>query len=104
MRLTQEHVDVLDQAIGTWGKRQQVIKAVEEMAELSKALCKWLNLEVKVSGGSIQEADLLENIEEEIVDASLMLFQMRRIFDDPNVNRRVDAKVNRLKTYLGAKS
>lgn len=98
-KFTQLHQEVMDRAIIVWGERQQVIKAVEEMAELSQALCKWLNLDVQVRGG-VNPGKVLSSIHEELADASIMLSQLRAIFPDPNFYNHVDAKLNRLLTYL----
>lgn len=59
---------LLLKAIDHYGKDNQVKKAVEEMAELTKALCK----------GDI------ENIKEEIADVWIMLYQLQMIFYNGN--------------------
>lgn len=52
-----------------FGKKAQVIKACEELAELIKALCKWQN----------GQGDK-ENIAEEIADVQVMIEQLILIF------------------------
>jgi Lon protease-like protein len=97
-----EHNAVMDRALKTWGHRQQVIKAVEEMSELSKALCKWLNLDVPVRNGKLDDLNVLMGIQDEIADVTIMLRQLEMIFPDDNLPWRVETKLNRLLTYLPA--
>lgn len=72
---------ILRKAIDHYGKDNQVKKSVEEMAELTKALCK---------------GDL-ENIKEEIADVHVMLWQLQMIFYDGNeLPKRAAQKLKRL--------
>lgn len=79
-------VAVYESAIARNGVLLQLIVALEELSEAQKEICKYLRDE-----GSA------EHIAEEIADATIMLEQLRIIFD---VNERVcdymDAKVQRL--------
>lgn len=59
---------LLQKAIDHYGKDNQVKKSIEEMAELTKALCK----------GDV------ENIKEEIADVQIMLYQLQMIFYNGN--------------------
>ena len=60
---------VLGDAISTFGQDYQKIKAVEEMSELQKELCK-----------SLAGADNMAEIAEEIADVQIMLEQMTMIY------------------------
>lgn len=64
---------IFNRAIDLWGAESQVMMAIEEMSELIKALCKMINR---------HEKDI-ENTHEEIVDVSILLDQMRKIFKLP---------------------
>ncbi len=73
-----------------FGKVQQITKAVEEMSELQKELCKVL----------IGEMNLL-NIIEEIADVEIVIEQMRMIFNSDRDIERVKAeKIARLERIM----
>lgn len=73
-------------ALDTWGENVQILKAVEEMSELTKELCKL----------SLNETTL-DKLADEIADVTIMLEQLRLIFDiNGLVCARMDAKVERL--------
>lgn len=64
-----------DRAITTYGAPAQMGMAVEEMAELTKALCK-----VKRVSCAAEAKAALENAVEELADVQIMLDQLRIIF------------------------
>lgn len=66
-----ERQSILMAAIDWYGITPQVDMAIEEMAELTKALC-------KIKRGWSEEA--FANIREEIADVQIMLDQMRLIY------------------------
>lgn len=83
---------VYEQAIAGYGPMGQTTKAIEEMAELTKELCKLLVNDPKYS---------VEGIAEEIADVTIMLEQLRLIFDiNEEVCAVMDAKVKRLEYRL----
>lgn len=65
------HEYIYTHAIGRYGKQAQILVAIEEMAELTKALCKNIN----------RGEDNLENILEEIADVEIMVEQLKVIYD-----------------------
>ena len=87
----EERKAVYETAICKYGSRAQIDMAFEEMAELQKELCK-----------HARGKDNLEEIAEEIADVTIMLEQLRLIF---NVNEKVceymDQKILRLRERLG---
>ena len=86
----EERVKTYTNALITYGDRAQMIVAMEELAEGQKEICKILR------GG-----ENFSHLAEEIADATIMLEQMRLLF---NINDRVceymDAKVMRLDENL----
>lgn len=77
-------------AIDTFGKEAQVDKAIEEMAELTKAL-----LKERRFGGSVQD------VIEETADVLIMMCQMILIFDaKTQVDDVIHSKIERLKNRL----
>jgi hypothetical protein len=65
--------ELMKRALSQWGSEAQVNMAFEEMAELAFALCKYRRGKVKYPV-----------IVEEIVDVSLMIEQLRLIYDLDN--------------------
>ena len=70
-------IDIIDY----YGETNQKTKAIEEMAELIKAICK----------------NDIENIEEEIADVSIMLSQLQIIygFSNDKIEKIKKEKINR---------
>lgn len=87
----EERKKVYTKALITWGDRAQMIVAVEELAECQKEICKILR------GG-----ENFPHLAEEIADATIMLEQMRMIFNiNDMVCAHMDEKVKRLEERLG---
>lgn len=88
--MTRQAEEVLRAAINTYGKANQVDKAIEEMAELTKELLK-----------DRQNAGSVSHIIEEIADVHIMLLQMLMIYDkEGTVNDYIDFKIKRLEHKL----
>jgi hypothetical protein len=71
--------DLYERALCKWGEAAQVQMMIEEMAELTKALCKRTR---KVNGCSIND------VINEIVDVEIMLGQMKVVFLNPTLKGR----------------
>lgn len=70
----EERKEVLVKAIETYGEENQFRMAIEEMAELTKAICKLERAE------TVAEKDMaVGNVIEEIGDVQIMLDQLRII-------------------------
>ena len=83
----EERREVYLTAISHYGSDCQIWKAIEEMSELTKELCKLQN-----SGGSARA-----NMVDEIADVTIMMEQLRILFNMNNdVQERIDYKVRRL--------
>ena len=82
----EQRAEIYVQAADTFGRDTQAIVAIEELSELTKELCKVLRLDGR-----------LGCLAEEIADATIMLEQLRTLYD---VNELVcafmDSKVKRL--------
>ena len=90
--------DVLQQAIDTYGSLAQEEVAVEEMAELTKAIVKRHRAKDK---GSYYKA--MNNIAEEMADVIIMLTQLIMLYGNrKEVQQAVDEKVQRLAERLDA--
>lgn len=83
-----EKAYILDLAVSKFSLENRVDKAIEEMSELTKAL-----LKMRIPGEASREAVL-----EEIVDAQIMLDQLKRVYNyDENIEQQ---KLTRLKGLL----
>ena len=84
----------LRDAIKCWGKETQVDKAIEEMAELTKALIKYRHKE--------PSAELYSNVCNEIADVENLMQQLRFIFDpdDILVTKMKNLKIRRLRKII----
>lgn len=84
----EQRVKTYQEAIEHYGNAHQTIKAIEEMSELTKELCKLLNPDTETT---------MERIAEEIADVIITLEQLQIIYC---LNRAVrdymDAKIERL--------
>ena len=82
--------DVYNRAKTTWGIDAQVTKAVEELAELQKELCRFL-----IDDGN------MEHITEEMADVEIMIEQLKLIFENKRAVKVVKkAKIQRLSDRL----
>lgn len=97
-------LETIDRAIGTYGKDAQLTKAVEEMSELTKALCKLKECKRKYDTPFNRETqEVYSNIEEETADVFIMLVQLFAIFyphELVNITKIVWDKLDRLKDNL----
>lgn len=71
---------IYEALVDRYGASTQIVVAIEELAELQQALCKWLRSIYCADQGPRRE--LMEHIREEIADASIMLNQMELMFGD----------------------
>ena len=83
-------VQVYENALNRYGKEAQMIVALEELSECQKEICKILR-----GDGN------LKNLAEEIADATIMLEQLRLIFQiNDEECMEMDAKITRLDNRL----
>lgn len=80
-------------ALKQMGTIPNIIKAVEEFAELQQALCKYMV-------GSV-DIEVMANVHEELADASIMLNRMLSIFDATEVQDWKDSKLEAMAERLG---
>lgn len=83
----------LKRAIEEYGTLTQIIVAIEEMAELTKELCKQL-----------RGRDNMEEIAEEIADVEIVLAEQKMLFDCAEMVKEFEAaKIRRLRERLEGK-
>ena len=88
--------EIMQLAIDSYGRVNQVIKTVEELSELSQALCKILT-----SKFTDDNSEIFENIFEEMADVEIMLEQCKIMFQcDKEVNKWKHKKIERLEKRL----
>ena len=85
-----DHVsNIVVRAVNTYGDRAQMDMMIEEMSELTKAICKFRRADTNITRDAVLE---------EMADVQIMLYQMALIFGDPNP--WIDAKLHRLEDRL----
>lgn len=83
----EERREVYLAAIDHYGTENQIRKAIEEMAELTKEICK-----LYPGGGTTRD-----RMVDEIADVTIMMEQLRILFNvNSDVQERIDFKVSRL--------
>ena len=87
----QAEMALYEQAVTRFGEEHQIVIAIEEMSELTKALAKYLRY-----GGN---PDILASIQEERADVEIMLNQLHVIFGD--CSQQECEKLDHLRELLG---
>lgn len=88
--MTKNQIDIMNKAITTYGRDLQMLMAIEEMSELTKEICKYK-----------RHGFYVDNIAEEIADVTIMLEQLKMMFDVyPEVETNIDLKLQRLEKRL----
>lgn len=94
--MTKHDIEVCEKAIEKYGEKHQIIKSVEEMSELTKALCKYFECTDKR-----MEPIILDSIDEEMADVEIMMQQLKMIFrNDEQIEARRKEKIERLERRL----
>lgn len=101
MTAFKEYLDVLCDAIDTYGREAQTDVCIEECSELIKALIKYrrLPIEERLAAKGMK---ILENIQEEIADVQIMLWQMELLYSYGCAEGEIDRKIDRLKKRVKA--
>jgi len=86
--------NLLKLAIALWGEPAQMLMAIEEMSELTKAICKAFRAE------DMKEVTVRERIMDEIADCKIMIRQMEIIFGDADAFEAY--KLQRLEDRINA--
>lgn len=85
-----EREEVYRMAVACFGKPPQKLMAIEEMSELTKAICKDFR-------GNLN----MENLVEEMADVQIMLEQLKIIYDAHEaVDAAMELKIKRLRQLL----
>lgn len=89
----EERKVIYEKALNCYGRANQLVVAIEELAELQKVITKYLR------GEQVSE----ENTAEEIADVTIVMEQIRLIFDcNDAVCEQMDAKIRRLNNRMSA--
>lgn len=90
-----ERERILQDAVRTFGEDSQMLMMIEEMSELTQAICKY-----RRANDDASEKDAWDNIREEMADVQIMLDQMKIMFSDVQDIDRM--KMERLEKRLQA--
>ena len=108
MDFTHEELKILQEAIDHYGEENQLDMAIEEMSELTKAICKYKRLKKSIASnsGSVDKKVVeweryyvtIDDIKEEIADVLIMLEQLMMMFDcEERMSAIASKKIDRLK-------
>ena len=101
MDFTHEELKVMQSVIDHYGEESQLDMAIEEMSELTKAICKHKRAVKERERDICYSTDVIfakDDIMEEIADVLIMLEQMLMIFDcEQRVSAVASKKIDRLK-------
>ena len=84
--------NIYQEAVLLWGKDAQIYQAQEECLELAIAIMKYF----KDPESTVRRID----IEEVISDFEVMLYQLRHIFDETEIDKMKDNKLKRLRARI----
>ena len=80
---------ITDLAWSHYGKQHQLLKAAEELSELSAALCRYAN-------GAGNDAEVLT----ECADVHVCLEYVQKIVDERDLRNEIDSKLDRLEKEI----
>lgn len=91
--------NIYEKALQKYGKQAQVMMFMEESAELTKELSKYIR---SISSGGISDLDNELNILSEMADVYIIMEQLKYMFDftDEMISEEIDKKLEKLKSYL----
>ena len=96
-RLTREQrLELYKRAVDKWGFNSQIDQLIEEMAELTLALCKYKRLKTDVAPN--KEKIVMDNLLEELADVKMCMEQSCWLFGDEKVLDVLDKKFEK---FLG---
>ena len=94
--MTDQKRALLTQAIDTYGANNQIMKALEELGELVQAIAKAI-AKAHLTHNDKRKSAGVDHVAEEIADVTIMLEQLRIIFDvNAAVCDYMDSKIERL--------
>lgn len=89
----EKKVMIAKRAVMTFGRERQILKAIEELSELARALARDLPVDAP------KEAEI--NVCEEIADVEIMLSQLWYLYDTDEIDDWKDSKLERLARMVG---
>ena len=88
-------LEICAAAVKRFGPRDQILKAIEELAELQRALARY--------SAKWMDERSVANVHEEVADVEIMMAQLRLIFDETEIDDWEDSKLERLAMMVGVK-
>ena len=89
----EKRCEIYRAAVKKYGRVHQILKAIEELSELARALVRDLPLDAP------KEAEV--NVCEEIADVEIMLGQLWLLYDTTEIGEWKDSKLERLARMVG---
>ena len=88
---------VIDRAIRTFGRDFQMDRLIEEMSELTQAICKFRRVGTDLE---FENVDYTLNLIEECADVFITLEQLKQMIGEEDVEKVIDRKVLLLEERL----
>ncbi len=98
--MDEKFIDFCKRANEAWGEESQLRLCIEEMSELTKAICKYLRLTRSDDVDESALADAKKSIIEETADVTNTVEQMALIFGVDEVNKTRREKIERADEQL----
>lgn len=89
--MTDKFIKDYQKFIDTWGVKMQSVMAIEEMSELTKALCKYRRC-CEITG---DKEKALNNLKEEIADVLNMAEELELVYGIEEIEKIRQEKINR---------
>lgn len=95
--------EIMQRAVWKYGPAAQEVKAIEELSELSQAICKVIEAHKKESLNNL--VDCVAHMFEEMADVEIMLAQLKIIYSDAEREVGVwkSKKLQRLAIRMGVR-
>ena len=87
--------EICSAAVDRFGPKDQILKAIEELAELQRALARY--------SAKWMDTRSSDNVHEEIADVGIMIAQLRLMFDANEIDDWTDSKLESLARMVGVK-
>jgi len=91
----EERIECYKKAIDKWGMTSQYDQLIEEMAELTLALCKLKRAENNIAQ---KKQGVIENVIEEMADVKMCLEEMEYVLGEEKVDTMLETK---MKKFIG---
>lgn len=84
--------EIYDKGLQKWGYIAQFDQTIEEMSELTKAICKYKR---QLNGEYKDRPDIIDNLIEEIADVYMCIEFLQILLGEDEFNKKLDLKLEK---------